>query len=741
MHTRHELTWTVGHQADEAGEPADFVSACVPGAVQLDWAAAQGWGDPHVADRWNDYGWMEDCFWRYRTVLALPPRDAGERVVFVCGGVDYRFRVCLCGETLHEQEGMFAPFELDLTDCAHDGDTLDVLVFPAPKSHATPVDRSQANQSCKPAVSYGWDFHPRLIPLGIWRPTFLEIRPANHLRRAEVLYELSEDLAHAEIRLDAETSLSGPEQVRWTLQAPDGTVALMAEGAAGQILHARLEAPELWWPHDQGAPGLYTARVELRDAGRGAVRDTRELKVGFRRVRLIMHEGAWLEPENGSFPKSRSHPPITLEVNGRRVFGKGSNWVCPDIFPGRVTQARYRELLTLARDAGMNLLRNWGGAIVPPAEFHELCDELGIMVWQEFPLACNRYEGTPAYLRVLERESRAIVRSLRPHPSLVLWCGGNELFNVWSGMTDQDLALRLLNRTCYDLDPQRPFLPTSPLDGMGHGHYVFRDVRGDEVYQLFARAACTAYTEFGCPGPSDEATLRAILPEADLFPPKPGTAWQTHHAFKAWADNSHLLLDVIEDYFGVSGTLAELVDHGQRLQGEGLTCLFEEARRQQPRAAMALNWCFNEPWPAAANMSLINYPCVPKQAYQAVARSLRPVLASARFARFVWVAGETLAFDLFLLNDSPRSVPAGAVEAWIRLGVHEQLVLRWDHAGTRPQCNLAGPTARIVLPFAETDAVRIVLRVSGHPDWDSAYELRYRNPASAEASGTRRLNM
>ena len=175
----------------------------------------------------------------------------------------------------------------------------------------------------------------------------------------------------------------------------------------------------------------------------------------------------------------------------------------------------------------MNLIRCWGGAVVPPEAFHDACDELGLMVWQDFPLGCNRYEGTPEYLAVLDQESRSIIRRLRTHPSLAVWCGGNELFNAWSGMTDQDLAIRLLNRNCYDLDPERPFLPTAPVAGMAHGHYVFRDRRGDEVFQIIARASATAYTEFGCPAPADAEVLRETLPEEELFPPRPGTSWET----------------------------------------------------------------------------------------------------------------------------------------------------------------------------------------------------------------------
>jgi beta-mannosidase len=740
MRQKSRLEWVVGHTDDPDVPPARFVPATVPGAVQLDWARAEGWGDPHFGENWRQYRWMEDVHWVYRTTMALDGVDGDARAFFVCGGVDYRFQVRLSGEVLLEQEGMFTPVEVELTDRARSGEVLEVVVLPVPKSRVEPEDRTQANASCKPAVAYGWDFHPRLVPSGIWLDAQLEVRPSPHLSGAEVRYRLGEDLRRAEVSVECEAS-GGGEEVRWRLSDPDGKEALTLTAPVEEkaTLAGELAPVRLWWPNGHGEPELYRSTVDLLDA-RGQVVDRLETRVGFRRARLVMNEGAWDEPGPADFPKSRSHPPITLEVNGRRIFAKGSNWVCPDIFPGRVTPERYRGLLQRARDAHMNLMRSWGGAVVPPESFHDACDALGLMVWQDFPLGCNRYEGTPAYLAVLDQESRSIIRRLRHHPSLVLWCGGNELFNVWSGMTDQDLAIRLLNRNCYDLDPDRPFVPTAPIGGMAHGHYVFRDVRGDEVFQILARASATAYTEFGCPAPADAAVLRETLPAAELFPPRPGTSWETHHAFGAWAPNSHLLLDVIEDYFGPSETLEQLVEGGQLLQSEGLKCLFEEARRQKPRAAMALNWCFAEPWPAAANLSIVGWPDRPKPALAAVGRSCRPVLASARIPRFAWREGDLFEPELWILNDGPEELPEGRVEAWLDLDGQQTLLLGWDHPPVPANRNLAGPTVRFALPRATAGRMTLHLRCPGHEERASDYVLLYAPAESVVPEGTPALN-
>ncbi|HLL90916.1 MAG TPA: glycoside hydrolase family 2 TIM barrel-domain containing protein, partial [Tepidisphaeraceae bacterium] len=599
-----DLQWTVGFSRDASAVPESFVAATVPGAVQLDWARAHGWGPYWYAENYKQYDWMEDVFWTYRATLRVPPHAPGERIVFVCGGVDYRFDVLVDGEVLLAQEGMFTPVEIDLTGRARDGSVLAVRIHPIPKRPGAARDRNEASASVKPAVSYGWDFHPRLVPSGIWQDARLEVRPATHVVRADVTYTMAEDLSWARLAVRAE--VVGPHHgARWELFDPAGKSVAAAYWSGGRQPEAvDVARPELWWPHDHGGQPLYRIVVEPLDAfgepisGGGTSRH-----LGFRRARLVMHEGAWDRPD--SFPKGRSNPPITLEINGRRIFAKGSNWVGPDIFPGTLDAKAYEAQLSLVRQSNMNLLRMWGGAPVQKEAFYEHCDTLGIMVWQEFTLACNNYPDDAAYLRVLDQESRSVIRRLRQHPSVVLWCGGNELFNGWSGMTDQSHALRLLNGNCFELDRHTPFLPTSPVMGMGHGHYTFLDVtRNEEAWSLFQGASCTAYTEFGMASPASVDVLREIIPPEQLWPPRPGAAWEAHHAFRVWMQDSHLYPDVIEHYFGPAASLDQLVADGQLLQGEGYKGLFEEARRQKPVSAMALNWCLNEPWPTAANNSL-----------------------------------------------------------------------------------------------------------------------------------------
>jgi len=454
--------------------------------------------------------------------------------------------------------------------------------------------------------------------------------------------------------------------------------------------------------------------------------DVLRRRIGFRRVRLVMHPGAW----EGVvvFPKSRENPPVTLELNGRQIFLKGSNWVGPDIFYGRVDGETYRPLLGLARGAHFNLLRCWGGAPAPKEEFFELCDALGLLVWQEFPLACNCYPDDPGYLDLLDRESRSLLRRVRQHPCLGLWVGGNELFNSWSRMTDQSLPLRLLNKNCFELDLRTPFLPTAPVEGMGHGDYRFQH-NGRDVFELFQSAHCTAYSEFGCSSVSPVEYLKTFIPPGELWPARPGTSWEIHHGLGAWeADaTTWLCAATLEHFFGPLGTLEDAVAKSSWLQCEGYKSIFEEARRQKPRCSMALNWCFNEPWPTAANNSIVNYPARPKPAYYCVQAACRSVLASARIPRFQWGHGEEFSAELWILNDGPGAREAGKLRAELVAGGKRVALGEWEFPAGAPFQNTKGPTVRAALPDAAGGDFLLELSVAPNASWSSSYRLSLRS--------------
>jgi beta-mannosidase len=714
-----ELDWRVGHHDDRSTRPQTWCPAKVPGAVQLDYAKAHNWPPYWYDENFKQYTWMEDEFWTYRSTFAKPKLKSDERLFFISKGIDYEFSISLNGEEIFYQEGMFKPVELDLTDVLSEENELRVTIFPAPKSRPEPVDKTQADQSVKPAVSYGWDWHPRLIPLGIWDETFLHIRKNSYLTDVHLDYTLSEDLKSARIRLAVQGEKLIGKTFRWTLFAANETIIFKTNGSASENfqLDKQLDNIELWWPHDHGRPALYTSRFELLKNEHSI--DQRQFKIGFRQIHLVMNDGAWDEPS--TFPKTRSVPPIQLEINGRAIFAKGSNWVPPEIFPGIITKERYEELIDLAVEANFNILRIWGGGFINKESFYELCDEKGILVWQDFPLACNDYKDTPKYLSTLDHEATAIIKRIRQHACLALWCGGNELFNNWSRMTDQSRALRLLNSLCLHYDPKTPFIASTPLMGMGHGHYVFYDKEADEeVFQVMNRARNTAYTEFGMPSPSNLAVLKSFIPEDELWPPKPGGVWESHHAFNAWLGDTWLMRDVIEKYFGPCENLEQLVEYGQILQCEGYKAIFEEARRQKPYCAMALNWCYNEPWPTAANNSLLNWPGIKKPAFEAVKQACRPVTVNLKAAKFAWSQDENFEAELWLLNDSAFAIPAGQVSIHVE-GERKIELNSWEYSQVPANQNLKGPRISINISNIHMRILNISLHASSTQVQSSSY--------------------
>jgi len=678
----------------------------VPGNIQYDYAVANNFKDVYFADGCRQFDALEGDEWEYSTKLNYS-QNKGESVWFVSRGIDYKFKISLNGEEIYENEGMFSPIELDLTDKLIGDDILTVRIAPHPKRADAPPAREEADHSCKPPFCYGWDWNPRLLVSGIWRDAYIETRTFGHINSCEPFYTLNDKRTEAKVKFATDCK----KEVTYTVKDADGNIVY-----TGTNPEFELKNIKLWWSYDQGEPYLYswTAKSSSHEVSG---------KIGFRTVKLVMNKGAETEPYD--FPKSRYPSPITVELNGRRIFTQGSNWVNPELFPGTATKERYFELLSLVKEANMNFLRIWGGAGLNKPEFYDLCDQLGIMFWQEFPLACNNYISTEKYMSVLEKEATSMVKQLRRHPSLIIWCGGNELFNFWSGMDDQSLAIRLLNKICYEEDFGKPFLATSPLFGMAHGSYYFRSFFDDEldVFQVFNKCHNTAYSEFGVPGMAPAEQIEKIIPMGELFPPKPTDSWIAHHGFDAWEGNSWIFPETLEFYLGKSNSLKEMTEKSGLLQEIGYKYVFEEARRQWPYCSMAVNWCFNEPWITAANNSVVSYPNVKKQGFYGIKAALRPVVASARIERFDWQADSLFKAELWLLNSSNSAI-SKEITATIEINGEEYEQFSWKSGELEPRTNKMGPTLNFVIPHCENDCLMTLRLKTEDGIGDSAYALK-----------------
>lgn len=729
---RHLMKWKTGPSSSYCTQPQTMVPAHVPGDANLDWMVENNLPDWKYGTNFEQYKWMEDCWWLYETQIPFLELKDGEQLFFVTEGIEYEYRILLDGELICEHEGMFSKVELSIPYI--EGATLQVWIAPVPKDPQAVKDtREEGAQSCKPVVSYGWDFHPRMIPVGIWENTYLEVRSKNYLKEVYAEYTLKEDYSAARVQFLSETS--GEGSVTYTLYAPDGAMVGCCTESDGGVL--TVANPRLWWCNGYGEPDLYLYKAELLVDGE--VTDAKMGTIGFRRLELTMNEGSWGEPKE--FPMGRSPVPITITLNGIKIFAKGSNWVNPEVFTGTITRDTYFPLIKLADEANFNILRCWGGAIINKEEFYDLCDAHGILIWQEFMLACNNYRDTPEYLRVLEQEATAVIKRLKVHPSLALWCGGNELFNSWSGMTDQSKALRLLDKLCLELDPDRPFLMTSPLNGMAHGCYAFRYADGREVYEVMPKSHNTAYPEFGVPSLSNLSCFDRVAERSELFPLVENEVTKAHHAFGSWNEDSWADLPLIRDYFGESKSLEELISWSQWLQGEGLKCIFEEARRQKPHCSMALNWCYNEPWPTLANNSIVNYPAEPKESYYEVAEACRDSLISARIPHFGWRGGEVFSAELWLLNDGREKVKAGSAKVYLELCERRYFLLEWEYQAVSPNENVEGPSVRLKLPETvakEGKTVKCLNKVEQKRGRGLAHEMKLVIEAG-ELSSTYRL--
>ena len=681
--------WKGASVAD--GVYSDAFSVTVPGNIQRDYAEFKGWGDHNYMNNCLRFADIEDLFWSYKTNVEYTANE-NEKVFFVTNGIEYEYDIILNGKVLTHHEGMFTKVEIDITEEIKNGNELEILIYPHPKREGAPVCRDQADQSCKPTVEYGWDWHPRMLVSGIYDETYIETRSDSHINDVEAKYTLSRDLKSADVHFEIDCK----EKCEITLCDMEGNV--LYNGTDTDI---HLDNINLWWCRGQGVPYLYSWNVKSSDCEKSG-------RIGFKKVRLVMNSD---KSYAHLFPKSRERAPITIELNGRKIFAKGSNWVNPDIYTANVTDERYKTLVTYGKEANMNIFRCWGGANVDKEVFFDTCDELGIMIWQEFPLACNNYVGTKKYLSVLEPEARAIVKRVRRHACHVLWCGGNELFNNWSNMTDQSHALRLLDKICYEEDFAKPFIMTAPLNGMAHGYYQFYDFDTQRsIFEIYRNADNSAYSEFGNPSIASVEQLKSIFDEETFNNPSADTnsPWYIHHGFKAWQENSWCCFNLLEKYFGKQETIADYVEKSNILQCEGYKCIFEEARRQKPNCAMAMNWDYNEPWKTAAGNNLIEYPLTRKPSYYAVQSALRDVMPSARAEHFDFKPGDVFNAELWLLNDSVTDVE-DTVEVYFTIDGIKKHIMSWNTGVVKANTNARGHRIAVDIPESATQIMTLSL--------------------------------
>ncbi|MEU6031177.1 glycoside hydrolase family 2 protein [Streptomyces tauricus] len=581
--------------------------AAVPGCVHTDLLAAGVIQDPFLGRGETAVAWVGRRDWLYETTLAPAP-GGHEQTDLVFDGLDTVAEVRLDGQLLGAVRNMHRPYRFDVTGL---GGRLSVR-FRSAYGEAEAVRGrlgERPNEYPEPfqylrkmACSFGWDWGPTLVTAGIWKPVRLEHWTTARIARVRPLVTVEQGLGRVELRVEVERSRV---EAGLTLRARVGGVETAVD-VVGTSAVVRVEVPDaaLWWPRGYGEQPLYEVELTLSEAS-GPL-DSWRRRVGFRTVGLDRRDD-----EHGSG--------FTFVVNGERIFARGVNWIPDDVLPSRVTRERYRTRLTQAADAGVDLVRVWGGGLYESEDFYDACDELGLLVWQDFPFACAAYPEEQPLRGEVEAEARENVVRLMPHPSLVLWNGNNE--NLW-GFRDWDWERRLagdswgegyylglLPRVVAELDPTRPYAAGSPWSGSwdhhpndpAHGTHHSWEVWNREDYAEYRREVPRFVAEFGWQAPPAYATLRRALPGEVLAPDSPG---MLHHQ-KADDGNGKLArglarhFAVPEQGFGEDG-----FDRWHYLtqvnQARAVAAGIEHWRANWPVCAGTILWQLNDCWPVTS---------------------------------------------------------------------------------------------------------------------------------------------
>ncbi len=753
--------WKLTGLPPDGGEKLALPGA-VPGHVHLDLLRAGRIPDPFWRDQAEACQWVEQWDWVYERAFTLEPGWENSWAVLEFEGLDTYATIVLNDREIGRTANMFVPHRFEVGKYLKKGrnklrvhfDGIWKHVTGKPPEHECAFGASERIYVRRMQCTFHWDWVNRFVSYGIWRPVRLvrydRARIADaHVRILGLLRPGKTEAAGADVvvRIETERRTGGAIHAAVEIFGPSGgspvwtaSGELRADSTAWRV---RLDSPRLWWPNGYGQQPLYRCRCELR-ARNGGVLDSREVRFGVRTVEIEQAEDAPggaeeartrelrklhpnLEAGNGEAP-GRS---FIVRVNGERIFCRGGNWVPADPWPSRVTGAWYKRLLGLAREGNVNCLRGWGGGIYEPEAFWDCCDRLGILVCQDFLMACARYPaGDAAFMAALREEIPAAIRMLRNHPSLAWWSGDNENgmdFGEgdphWWGQAFQETIIEPALR---ELDPGRPFFPTSPFGGrrntcmtIGDTHMsalpmdrqgLARDWR--EYRDWIARAVGRFNSESGTMGAPPMASLRRFMTAEDIADPA-SPIWYFHTKDNPYNDTR--LYDAqraaAEKLFGSTEDPARRAQQLEMIQHEWVRHSMEAARRWKWYNAGLLYWMFNDCWPATG-WSVVDYYGVPKAGWYALKRACRPVVASIEKredAHRVWVCNDTLA--------AVKGSLALRVQPWAGAARWERTI---SFAVSPNTSAVVGELFRTDLPALGLDAV-LVAELKAGPHVDRAW--------------------
>ncbi len=671
--------WKLQHFDDGAGQAAGahlpdhddaaWLPATVPGQVHLDLMAAEVIPDPFFGLNYEQCLWVEQKEWWYRTSLTPGREDlGGKRVELVFEGLDTFATVYLNGEEIGTSRNMWVPLVLDVTDRLRwgEGNTLAVRLrspFEAVKPDMEADDTENVTGFFSPKeriyarkaqMSYGWDIAPRIVSVGIWRPVYLRSVPEVAIRGFWARTKrLSEAEAEVVFEVEAENVSQQPRDVTVRLAAAcaDHELAWECEKTLDPGLSTLrgeqvVPNPRLWWPHGMGDQALYRGTVSVGSGGQAS--HMGQCTFGIRKLDLVLQDA-----ESGQ-------PRFYFTVNGVPCFMRGTNWMPIDAMFARVTPERIEAVLDLCLDAHCNMLRIWGGGIYEDPAFYELCDEKGLLIWQDFMMACGLYPQNERFRRQLREEAEWVVRELRGHPCLALWAGDNENDCAYGwgegeseGYLKNGLTREVLPEVCARLDPSRTYIPSSPFNPSGHGNPNAPDEGDLHLWDHSVRARDPMYftdtskflSEIGRICAANLSSTQRFLAPEDQWPVQ-NRAWEHHVGTIPTTDfNRRWKTDEgIRNLIGRDAeSLEEYIAASQYGQAWCLGEWIERARRRKFECGGILWWNIFDNWPEHVD-AVVDYYFGKKVGYTAVCRASRLLMPS--------ISHEGAGFRVHLLNDT-----------------------------------------------------------------------------------------
>jgi beta-mannosidase len=640
----------LGARIDDRAEVEEWLPAVVPGNVRTDLLVGSRIDDPLYGLNNQDSQWVDGYDWWYVRPLevGLVP---GERAFLSFEGIDYISAVYLDDRELGRHEGMFSRQVYEITDLVKpQGSELAVRVWGSeslpqrqlawwerlwsPVASALRHGRDAfppRSATLKCQMSFGWDFAPRLRTMGLWddvalyvtRSVFLEdvwivAHPEGNSARVTLQTTIDSDVPQDVVACVEVRSRAPRDPETWHHES------LLRLDRGQQTARVEFVLPEarLWQPWDRGEPCLYDLLLNIeRD---GQVLDSVVESFGVRSVEMARNPGT-----------PRGNEDWTVVLNGAPEFIRGANWVPLDALPGRLRRADYEPMIAMAKEAGINLLRVWGGGLREKKAFYDLCDEQGILVWQEFPLAClllgHLPRSTP-FRELLAQEATSIARQLRNHPSIILWCGGNE----FSYRRNRRLV-DTLERIVRTEDGTRPFRKTSPRDGATHNWLVWH---GKAPAREYLEDRPQFISEFGIQAVPHLSSLSRFLPAAEFWPPGAGLSYHCAQLEKMQRYVAPLSPDGLKEW----------IEASQRAQAYALQVAIEHFRRRKYRTSGVVIWQLNDTWPAVS-WSLIDYYRQPKLACKRLKSLYSPILVSLEFPLRQYRRGDIFRARVWAIND------------------------------------------------------------------------------------------